>query len=244
MKTPLMAPLRTMEERDRLVLQYLPLVKHVVARMPVSMPSTLNRDDFHSVGVMGLIHAATAYDPTRGASFKTFAYTAIRGAVLDEIRKHDPVPRSRRDRLRNLERAAGRLRTELNRQPTVEEIAESMGTSAESLDSDLLALHTCRILSLDEFSSSGNGELLDFRLGSVHEDTISPSEKAITKEQVGRLAKAISELPESERNVIVLYHYENLYLKEIGEILGVSESRISQVLSRATARLRMKMKEE
>jgi RNA polymerase sigma factor for flagellar operon FliA len=193
---------------------------------------------------MGLIHAATAYDPTRGASFKTFAYTAIRGAVLDEIRKHDPVPRSRRDRLRNLERAAARLRTELNRQPTVEEIAESMGTSAESLDSDLLALHTCRILSLDDFSSSGNGELLDFRLGSVNGDTISPAEKAITKEQIGRLAKAISELPESERNVIVLYHYENLYLKEIGEILGVSESRISQVLSRATARLKMKMKEE
>ena len=90
--------LRTTAERDRLVEQYLPLVRYVVARLPVTMPGTLDRDDFYSVGVIGLMHAAATYDPTRGAAFKTFAYTAIRGAILDEIRRHDPVPRNRRDR--------------------------------------------------------------------------------------------------------------------------------------------------
>ena len=243
MKTPT-APIRSQEERNQFVEQYLPLVRHVVARMPVTMPSTLNRDDFYSVGVMGLIHAASAYDPTRGASFKTFAYTAIRGAILDEIRKHDPVPRSRRDRLRKLEKATRHLWAELDRPPTVEEIAEFLDTSVESLDRDLLALHTCRILSLDDAIHSKDGDVVDLSLGLECEGTINPSERAITKEQIRRLAKAISELPEADRHVIVLYHYENLYLKEIGEILGVSESRVSQVLSRATARLKLKMKAE
>jgi RNA polymerase sigma factor for flagellar operon FliA len=85
---------RSAEERDRLVEQYLPLVRYVVARLPVTMPASLDRDDFFSVGVIGLMHAASTFDPTRGASFKTFAYTAVRGAILDEVRKHDPVPRS------------------------------------------------------------------------------------------------------------------------------------------------------
>ena len=194
--------------------------------------------------MMGLIHAASAYDPNRGASFKTFAYTAIRGAILDEIRKHDPVPRSRRDRLRKLEKATRHLWAELDRPPTVEEIAEFLDTSVESLDRDLLALHTCRILSLDDAIHSRDGDVVDLSLGLECEGTINPSERAITKEQIRRLAKSISELPEADRHVIVLYHYENLYLKEIGEILGVSESRVSQVLSRATARLKLKMKAE
>ena len=100
------------------------------------MPATLSRDDFFSVGVIGLMHAAAAYDPNRGASFKTFAYTAIRGAVLDEIRKHDPVPRSRRDRLRAIDSSVSALRGELNRAPTVEELAERMGISAQHLDEE------------------------------------------------------------------------------------------------------------
>ena len=91
--------MRSRAARDELIEQYLPLVRYVVGRLPVTMPATLDREDFFSVGVVGLVHAATTYDPNRGASFKTFAFTAIRGAILDEIRKHDPVPRSRRDRL-------------------------------------------------------------------------------------------------------------------------------------------------
>ena len=240
MRSPAAKTLRSKEERDELVTQYLPLVKYVVARLPVTMPATLDRDDFFSVGVMGLMHAATTYDPTRGASFKTFAFTAIRGAILDEIRKHDPIPRSRRDRLRKLDRAAAELYDKLGRPPTPEDIAEHMGVTAKEMDQDLLALHTCRVLSLNDWGGSGEG----FSLGSslVSRVAIDPQDRAITNELKEELARRISELPEVDRHVVVLYHYENLYLKEIGKILGVSESRISQILSRATFRLRMKMR--
>lgn len=231
---------RSQAERDRLVDQYLPLVRYVVARLPVTMPATLDRDDFFSVGVMGLIHAAATYDPSRGASFKTFAYTAIRGAILDEIRKHDPVPRNRRDRLRSMEKTAASLRADLGRPPTVEELAEAMDVSAADLDGDLLAQHTCRLLSLND-GGGGNG---DQQLGTLlpsKDAQQDPAARAMRDEEIQALSKAIAELPETDRNVVVLYHYENLYLKEIGQILGVSESRISQILSRATARLRLKL---
>lgn len=236
-------PARSVEERDKLVEQYLPLVRHVAARLPLTMPATLNRDDFFSVGVIGLMHAASAYDPSRGASFKTFAYTAIRGAILDEIRKHDPVPRSRRDRLRELDRTGKALQAELGRAPTVEELGERMGVDSNSLDADLLALHTCRVLSLDDTTSAGD-ESLSLGSSLVNTDAADPGDTVELQEQTEELAKAISELPESERNVVVLYHFEDLYLKEIGEILGVTESRVSQILSRATQRLHMKMKAE
>ncbi|MHC4077191.1 MAG: FliA/WhiG family RNA polymerase sigma factor [Planctomycetota bacterium] len=239
MRSPQAKPLRSKEDRDELVLQYLPLVKYVVARLPVTMPATLDRDDFCSVGVMGLMHAATTYDPSRGASFKTFAFTAIRGAILDEIRKHDPIPRSRRDRLRKLDRAAAELYAKLGQAPTLENIAEHLGITADDLDQDLLALHTCRVLSLNDGASGQDG----FSLGSglVCGAAVDPEDQAIDNELKEELARGISELPEVDRHVIVLYHYESLYLKEIGEILGVSESRISQILSRAMARLRLKM---
>ena len=233
---------RTKEERDRLIEQYLPLVHHVAARLPVTMPATLNRDDFYSVGVVGLMHAARNYDPTRGASFKTFAFTAIRGAILDEIRRHDPVPRSRRDRLRHLDRAVGTLQARLDRPPTLEELADHLGSTPADLDADLLALHTCKVLSLDDCFPTGDGDGNSLAQG-IEADDQGPDDKAIRNEQIDALAKAISELPEVDRNVIVLYHYENLYLKEIGDILGVSESRVSQIVSRATARLRLKLEE-
>ncbi|MCA8943094.1 MAG: FliA/WhiG family RNA polymerase sigma factor [Planctomycetes bacterium] len=232
---------RTQEERDELVEQYLPLVRHVVARLPVTMPNSLDRDDFFSVGVMGLIHAATNYDPNRGASFKTFAYTAIRGAILDEIRKHDPVPRNRRDRLRKMERMSASLRVDLGRAPTIEELAEALEVRPEELDSDLLALHTCRVLSLDESHESDEHGPQSLVSGLVSDEAPDPGDALATADDVAQLARAIGELPDAERNVVVLYHYEDLYLKEIGSILGVTESRVSQILSRATERLRLKM---
>lgn len=241
-----LAPLarRTQQERDRLVEKFLPLVRYVAARLPVTMPAALNREDFYSIGVMGLMHAANTYDPGRGASFKTFAYTAIRGAILDEIRRHDPVPRSRRDRLRRIERAAADLQAELDRPPTLEELADRLDVSAESLDDDLLALHTCKILSLDE--SASTSEEMTSSLGNTlaSPTAANPGDHVEMQEQIERLSAAIARLPKLDRDVVILYHYENLYLKEIGEILGVSESRVSQILSRAMTRLRLYMKED
>ncbi|MCY2957215.1 MAG: FliA/WhiG family RNA polymerase sigma factor [Planctomycetota bacterium] len=240
MKTDLRKPLRSQAERDKLIEQYLPLVKYVVARLPVSMPATLDRDDFFSVGVLGLMHAASAYDPTRGASFKTFAYTAIRGAVLDEIRKLDPVPRNRRDRLRKLDKASAELRVVLDREPTHVELAEILGIEPHELDNDLQALHTGRVLSLDEPSGRGSPESLGSMIAD--QDSIDPTARVATRDAIEQLTKAISELPDTERHVVVLYFHEQLFLKEIGQVLGVTESRVSQILTRAVERLRMKLR--
>jgi len=233
---------RSQAERDRLVEQYLPLVRYVVARLPVTMPGSLDKDDFYSVGVIGLMHAAAAYDPGRGASFKTFAYTAVRGAILDEVRKHDPVPRNRRDRLRKMERANSTLWAELDREPTLAELAEALDCSEEDLDDDLQSLHTSRVLSLDESYGDAEGATLAAQIAD--EDSDNPRSAADEREQTERLTRAIAELPDNDRNVVVLYYHEQLYLKEIGKILGVTESRVSQILTRATERLRLKLKEQ
>jgi len=235
--------LRSLADRDRLVEQYLPLVRYVVARLPVMLPGSLDRDDFYSVGVMGLMHAAATFDPQRGASFKTFAYTAIRGAILDEVRKHDPVPRNRRDRLRKMERKNSALRAELDREPTLAELAKALDCSEQDLDDDLQALHTSCTLSLDERRGENeDGSSLAEQIGA--HDTVDPGTHADDRESLERLTRAIAELPATDRHVVVLYFHEQLFLKEIGTILGVTESRISQILTRATERLRLKLKEQ
>ena len=233
---------RSVAERDRMVEQYLPLVRHVVARLPVTVPASLDKDDFYSVGVIGLMHAASTYDPSRGASFKTFAYTAVRGAILDETRKHDPVPRNRRDRLRKMDRANAALWSEHDREPTLAELAEALDSTEAQLDDDLQALHTSRVLSLDETYAGTDGDTLGSQLADAL--CVSPDEGADRREQLSRLTCAIAALPETDRHVVVLYYHEQLYLKEIGKILGVTESRVSQILTRAVERLRLKLKEQ
>jgi RNA polymerase sigma factor for flagellar operon FliA len=231
--------------RNALVEQYLPLVRHVVARLPVTPPRGMDRDDLQAAGVVGLIQAAETWDPARGASFKTFAYTAIRGAVLDEIRRHDPVPRPRRERLRAMERASSDLREILGRTPTIEEIAERIGVRAADLDEDLDVLHGCRTVSLDDLAGtgrSGDDEGHGRELPSGAEP--DPARNAERHDQLEALAAAIGRLPEQERRVVVLYHHEGLYMKEIGDLLGVTESRVCQVLAQATRRLRQRLRDQ
>lgn len=224
------------EERDRLVVEYLPLVRHVVGRLTITLPQGLDRDDLYGVGVLGLMNAARTWNPARGASFKTHAYTNVRGMVLDELRRHDIVPRSRRDRIRKLEAASTRLVEELGREPTVDELAAALELSTEQVEEVLLQDHTVRVLSLDAPRGDGSARAV------APEDRsalgLDPSEVAERRELKEHVKAAIRSLSESQRSVILLYYSEGLLLREIGAVLGITESRVCQIHAAALARLR------
>ena len=228
---------RAQSARDAQIEEYLPLVQHVLCRLPIRFPTTLDRDDLFSVGVLGLMQAANTYDATKGATFKTHAYVNIRGAMLDELRKHDVVPRSRRDRIREVAEAESRAETRLKRSPTFEEIAAEASLTVTQVEDALVNAHGMAVLSLEDTLANGEGEtmrLIDtVRLPSA----IDPSSAVADKELKDRLATAIAELPARERHVIVLYYAEGLRLKEIGEVLSVTESRVCQLHVRALKRL-------
>jgi RNA polymerase sigma factor for flagellar operon FliA len=226
----------TDEQRNRLVEEYLPLVHHVLGRLTIHLPPTLDREDLFEVGVLGLMQAAQTFNPARGAAFKTHAYTNIRGAILDEIRKHDPIPRSRRDRVRLLGEVERRLSDKLGRSPTPEEMAHDAGLTIEQVEESLVNAHGAAILSLeDQQSEGGEGLTLSNCLKVPRCD--DPADLVVRAETKERLAAAILELPERERQVIVLYYAEGLRLKEIGAVLGITESRVCQLHSRAIYRL-------
>jgi len=238
--TPGNAPATGASARDALVEQFLPLVRYVVAQFPARMHGQLDRDDFHSVGVLGLLHAAEHFDPTRGASFKTFAYTAIRGAILDEVRRLDPLPRRRRERLRAAARERSALAARLDREPTPAEIARAIGCTEDDLAADLQVLAASRTLSLDDTrQDEGDGP----RLEVPDADAIDPADEASVRESLERVTAAIDDLPETDRCVMVRHFREQRFLREIAIDLGLTDSRISQILTRALARLRRKLVE-
>lgn len=218
-------------ERDALVLEHIPLLKHLVGRMGFDIPGGMDRDDLYGIGMLGLLAAADAWEPERGLKFSTFAYTKIRGAILDELRKDDFLPRGRREKVRELDATVERLEHESGAPPTPEEIAEAMGTSLDDVDEVLVSAASASQVSLDDGPSEALRGLLS---GPSIED---PVESAEWNEMKGLLVEAIAELPEQEKTVITLYYGEELLLKEIGEVLSVTESRVSQIHSRALYRL-------
>jgi len=229
---------RKRSERDKLIEDYLPLVHHVLGRLPLHLPQTLDREDMFEVGVLGLINAADTYNAAKGASFKTYAYVNIRGAVLDEIRKHDIVPRSRRDRLKHVARVEAELEERLDRPPTPEEIADEAELSISQVEDTFVHAHGASVVSLDEPAGSSDDGGASSLINSLRmPESPEPSDEAAHNELKGQLAEAIQELPERERHVILLYYAENLRLKEIGAILEVTESRVSQLHARAIHRL-------
>jgi RNA polymerase sigma factor for flagellar operon FliA len=224
--------------RDRLILTYAPLVKFVAGRVGSGLPSHVDDEDLMSYGLLGLIRAIERYDPGREVKFETYAIPRIRGAIIDELRAMDWVPRSVRGRAREIERAIGELEGRLGRAPTDEEIAQRLGLSQQELDESLGEISRTSVVALDELWSVSGGDQV--ALIDTLEDTTGPSPQSALaetelKEAIG---EALARLPEREKLVVTLYYYEELTLREIGEVLGVTESRVSQLHTKAVLRLK------
>lgn len=229
-------------DRDELVVSHLPLVKFLVDRIASALPPHLDRDDLRSAAVIGLISAAERFDPSRGVMFKTFAEQRIRGTIMDELRSQDWLTRSLRDKFKRLEREFSALEQRLGRNPSSDEVAAAMGLDLEDYFHLLEEIHFLSFVSLDDAWMDEDGSPLG--LLDVLEDKgiESPQNQLIARQTVEGLAEAIDNLPEKERIVITLYYYEEMNLKEIGAVLHLTESRISQLHSQALLRLRGRMK--
>jgi RNA polymerase sigma factor for flagellar operon FliA len=226
--------------RERLVVAYSPMVKFVAGRLGAGLPSHVDDADLISYGLMGLIGAIERFDPERGIKFETFAMTRIRGAIIDELRSLDWVPRSVRSRAREIEKSQAKLEHELQRAPTDEELAAELDISEQELQSSLLEIANSSVYALDELwtvsdSSGDQVSLLDTIRDPRADD---PQESLDSSEIKDRLTDAIASLPEREQLVVALYYYENLTLREIGEVLGVTESRVSQLHTKSVMRLK------
>jgi RNA polymerase sigma factor FliA len=233
----------SVENREAVIKEYAPMVKYVANRIAMRLPPHIEVDDLMSVGVLGLIDAIDKYDSSRGAKFKTYAEFRVRGAILDELRSMDWVPRSVRQKASAMDGVIQKLQNKLGRPPEDEEIAESMGINLDELFTMLNETKSKPILSLEDLGiAKESGEqqsLLDCLAGKGDAD---PQTQLRLNELKGIIAKAIDTLPEKERLMISLYYYEELTMKEIGEVLGVTESRVSQIHSKAVFRLRNKLK--
>ncbi|HLI28760.1 MAG TPA: FliA/WhiG family RNA polymerase sigma factor [Chloroflexota bacterium] len=222
--------------RDQLILQYAPLVKYVVGRMVVSLPGLLSNEDILSYGTIGLIQAVDRFDPSQGVKFETYAIRRIRGAILDAIRSLHPISRDANRRAREIEHAYDTLVQQLGRLPTDAEVSQHLGVSLDELH-QRLADATATILSLD--SPLGDEDEHLTLLDQLADDSLpSVAEQVERNELYRRLVAAIRALPERDRLVITLYYYEELTLKEISEVLGVSTSRVSQLHAAAVLKLR------
>jgi RNA polymerase sigma factor for flagellar operon FliA len=235
---------RTREKaiRDRLILTYAPLVKFVAGRLGSGLPTHVDENDLVSYGLLGLIGAIERYDPERDVKFETYAMARIKGSIIDELRAMDWVPRSVRSRARDIERAMSQLEAQLHRAPTDEELAAKLGMSEDELAESLNEISRTSIAALDEMwtvSSSGD----QISLIDTIEDTSGPEPQAALAqtELKEALAEAIARLPEREKLVVTLYYYEELTLREIGEVLGVTESRVSQLHTKAILRLKARL---
>jgi RNA polymerase sigma factor FliA len=228
--------------RDRLILTYAPLVKYVAGRLGSGLPAHVDEGDLVSYGLLGLIGAIERYDPGRDIKFETYAIARIKGAIIDELRALDWVPRSVRSRAREIERAIGELESKLGIAPTDEQIAQKLGITVEELEDSLTDISRSSIAALDElWSVSGDGDQVS--LLDTIEDTTGPrpAEARDAAEMREALADAIARLPEREKLVVTLYYYEELTLREIGEVLGVTESRVSQLHTKAILRLKARL---
>jgi len=229
--------------RERLVVAYSPLVKYVAGRMGSNLPAHVDEADLISYGLTGLISAIERFDLSRAIKFETYAITRIRGSIIDELRTLDWVPRSVRARAREIERANQKLEARLQRAPTDEEMASELGISVSDFNESLVQISTSTLIALDELwnTSDNDGDHVSL-LDTIADRRAPDPEQIVDQGEVrDRIADAITALQEREKLVIALYYYENLTLREVGEVLGVTESRVSQLHTKAVLRLRSKL---
>jgi len=231
------------EARDRLIVHYSPLVKYVAGRVSAGLPQNIEQADLVSYGIFGLIDAIDKFDTDRNIKFETYAIARIKGAIIDELRAMDWVPRSVRARARDIERAIAELEKKLERAPTDEEIAGKLGISTDELEDNLTDIGRSSIAALDELwtVSGGDGDQVAL-IDTIEDEGAADPQGALTvTEQKEALADAIAGLPEREKLVVTLYYYEELTLREIGEVLDVTESRVSQLHTKAILRLKARL---
>jgi RNA polymerase sigma factor for flagellar operon FliA len=229
--------------RDRLILTYAPLVKYVAGRLGSGLPAHVDEGDLVSYGLLGLIAAIERYDPDRDVKFETYAIARIKGSILDELRAMDWVPRSVRSRAREIERAMAELEAKLGRAPSDEEIAAKVGISQGELEGSLTDISRSSIAALDElWTVSGSGGDQVALIDTIEDESLPDPQSAMTSTEMKEaIADAIARLPEREKLVVTLYYYEDLTLREIGEVLGVTESRVSQLHTKAILRLKARL---
>jgi RNA polymerase sigma factor for flagellar operon FliA len=227
--------------RERLILHYSPLVKYVAGRVGAGLPANVDQADFVSYGIFGLIDAIEKFDPDRAIKFETYAISRIRGAIIDELRALDWIPRSVRQKARLVEQAYTTLEGRLTRTPTDAEVAAEMGVGIDEFHAIFGQISQVNVVALDELLHAGS-ETGD-RLVDTLEDTTAddPVEVAESREMRHLLARAVNALPDREKTVVTLYYFEGLTLSEIGQVLGVTESRTCQIHTKAVLQLRGKL---
>jgi RNA polymerase sigma factor FliA len=226
----------TEAERDALINETLPLIKHIAHRVATRLPANIEMRDLINAGVLGLLDAIEKFEPERNVKFKTYAEVRIRGAILDSLRNLDWAPRSLRKKSKDLERTYGELSQKLGRPATDEEVSEAMGEDIKDFHALVDQLHS---LTIGSFENLSDGEDSENYINYYPDDgSNDPYAKFECNELTSLLAEAIEELPEKERLVLSLYYYEEFTMKEIGALLGVNESRVSQLHTKATLRLR------
>ena len=230
--------------RERLILHYAPLVKYVASRVATGLPASVEQADLVSYGMFGLIDALTKFEPARGNKFETYAIPRIKGAIIDELRAMDWVPRSVRFKAREIEKAYADLESMLKRAPSEREVAERLGVSLGELHDVISQISFVLVLALDELLAVGSdrGEHVSL-MDTLADRTVDPTTGLEGQETRGLLAAAINSLSEREKIVVTLYYFEGLTLAEIGDILGVTESRVCQIHTKAVGQLRIQLVE-
>lgn len=229
--------------REQLVTQYLPLVKYIAGRIPAKLPQAISWDDLFHSGVVGLIEAIDRFDPSQNVKFKTFAYPRIRGAMIDELRRLEWGPRSVRDAHKKLESTIDELQVELNHFPSDGEIADALGITIDEYNTMLADVSKRYMLSLDYmYNDTDDDEEFTIKSSTEQHEFDEPLDALVEQSEKARLVNMIDHLPDQEKLVIALYYYEELTLREIGEVIGVSESRVSQIHTKVLLYLETKLR--